>query len=200
MADFPVTHSVAELQERHAENKRTIIASIGMAGAILALGFIWHAASPGSVPTSVAIAAEPIAVGITPLDVARYVFAGFELISEDNYNVGKKTFRFRYQDESWHSLETARHLFLKRTRDLVPLIFKQFPEADSVLIEAYADDFVDIRGNVSNGELFAVQIDRNNSDSTNWKNVKLDNIMKFADTYYQHPSVTKNLDDPSFKK
>jgi hypothetical protein len=160
--------------------------SAAVLGTVAALGVLRYAATttPHSAPSpSVAIAAEPLVAAEpkTPLDVARSVFAGFESVPDDN------KFSFKYQDKRWHSDKTERDAFLKRTRDLVPLIFEKFPEADSVIIEAYTD-FVDIRGNEFNEQVFSVLIDRKNSDSTNWANVKLDDIMEFAD-YWQSPAV-----------
>jgi hypothetical protein len=165
-----------------------------------ALGVIWYAAAvtphSATIP-SVAIATEPVAAAEpeTPLDVAHSVFAGFELrVVPENGQDFKKLFKFSYQ--SRYSEETARHIFLERTRNLVPLVFKKFPEADSIFIEA-CGDFVDIRGNKRNDVIFFVRIERDNSDTTNWSDVKPDNIMKFADTYLQDRSVTGKLGGPN---
>jgi hypothetical protein len=96
-------------------------------------------------------------------------------------------------------VRTARRDFLERTSRVVPLIFKNFPEADAVMIRAYTD-FIDVRGNTSNKPLITIRIDRRNSDATNWDRVDLDNIMKFADVYWQHHEVTKELGDPNAER
>src|SRR5262249_16204091 len=156
----------------------------------------------------------------TPLDAARSVYAGFELVPDKNAYGGRdptytrysvnceyppdfapakcqdgKILVLKYHDKVF-SVESARRSLLERVRDVVPLVLKNFPEADGVIIGVYSD-FVDIHGNNSVDKLFTVRIDRKNSEATNWPNVELDNIMKFADVYWQHKSVTKKLGDPN---
>jgi flagellar biosynthesis GTPase FlhF len=157
----------------------------------------------------------------TPLDAARSVYVRFELVPDERaydrdptytgysldceYPKGApakcnygKILALKYYEKTF-SIESARRNFLERTRDVVPLILKNFPEADGVIVRAYGD-FVNLRGNDSIDMSFSIRIDRKNSDSTNWSNVKLDNIMKFADVYWQHQSVTDKLGKPPKKE
>jgi hypothetical protein len=179
-----------------------------------------HMASMPPAATVSAIAAQTVRPDETPIGAARSIYAGFELnaarhpdergyISFGDTNCknpkdkttcthDSKALVLKYQDKSL-SVRTARDRFLEHTRDVVPFIFKNFPEADSVLIAAFTD-FVDVRGNDTNHELFTIRIDRRNSDATNWNNVSLNNIMTFAEAYWQHQLATKELGDPNAER
>lgn len=102
-----------------------------------------------------------------------------------------------YHDSS--SAEMARNALLQRVKDVVPLIMRNFPEIDSVSIDVYSD-FVDLKGNEKKSKMFGIRIDRRTADSTNWPNVRTDNIMKFAEVFWQHNAVEKELGNPNADK
>jgi hypothetical protein len=196
------------------EMKRSVlVVLLGLAALWVIVPHVAHDGEPTGAGTAVEIPESPKPAQAlkfaTPLDAARSVYAGFDQIDNPLYNnftlhcerprpaecEHGKLIVLKYQDKSV-SVRSARQTFLERTRDVVPLILKSFSDVDSVAIRAYSD-FVDIRGNESNDILISIRIDRKNSDATNWAKVSLDNIPRFADTYWQHQSVTKELGDPS---
>jgi hypothetical protein len=104
-----------------------------------------------------------------------------------------------YHDGATISAKASRDALLQRVKEVVPLLMKNFPEIDSVSIDVYSD-FVDIKGNEKVDKMFGVRIDRRTADSTNWPNIKTDNIMKFAEVFYQHRAVTKELGNANAEK
>jgi hypothetical protein len=99
-----------------------------------------------------------------------------------------------YHDSS--SAEMARNALLQRVKDVVPLIMRNFPEIDSVSIDVYSD-FVDLgekKQDVRHPHRSPT------ADSTNWPNVRTDNIMKFVEVFWQHNAVEKELGNPNADK
>jgi hypothetical protein len=86
------------------------------------------------------------------------------------------------------TLWTATYGFHRTVKRIVPKVFAQFPQINSVTISGKAT-FHDIRGNDSVDNAFIVSFMRESSSTIKWDNIDPDNILRLAGAYWSNPGI-----------
>ncbi|MCI4136316.1 hypothetical protein MMJ09_04100 [Bacillus vallismortis] len=84
---------------------------------------------------------------------------------------------------------SIRFEMLEDTKKIASKIFK-VDKVGSILI-MFKYPMQDVKGNESNDVILKVSLTRDNAKDINWDNFNSENFSKVADTYYEHPALSK---------
>ena len=83
--------------------------------------------------------------------------------------------------------------FASAVRLIAPALFAKFKQFDLIVIEATCK-MTDLRGHTQSEPYYQVVMSRTNSQSVNWPGIQVENIAKFSDEFWEHPSRKRQFE------
>jgi len=127
-----------------------------------------------------------------PLTPQRFAELSFdEAGAAPQVTAAKGAFKIVYNIDPWALTNgTMRSTNLSFADQIVPDFFEKFPEAQSVEIVAMGQ-FKDLKGNESRGRVVDLVFTRANAGMIRFDNIAYSDIPRIADSYWEHPSLSK---------